>query len=318
MFQFIYWLKAIAAVFITNSHYADIWPVSAMAAGGHLGNCLFFLVSGFCLCTIRDSFPRWYLKRIIRIYPALWIAIAMNLLLGFFSIHSFSGFVHCFFYPTWYHFVASIMILYVLFYLVRKLQNRYKIDTHWVLLATLVLCAIVYIFFFDRSRYHIDNVEENWVRFQFWLSMMLGVTLREKYDAIEKTISPAEWAGTAILFVGYFAGKVLVSRYAALSNVQFLSPMLLIMLVWQISRIFIKLEKRGILESAGKWNRLVEFLASLTLEIYLVQNVIIHHLSTLPFPVNFIVVTGLILVAAWAVHQIASWLQKKCTILMKL
>lgn len=318
MFQFIYWLKAIAAVFITNSHYADIWPVSAMAAGGHLGNCLFFLVSGFCLCTIRDSFPRWYLKRIIRIYPALWVAIAMNLLLGFFSIHSFSGFVHCFFYPTWYHFVASIMILYALFYLVRKLQNRCKIDTHWVLLATLVLFAIVYIFFFDRSRYHIDNVEENWVRFQFWLSMMLGVTLREKYDTIEKTISPAEWAGTAILFVGYFAGKVLVSRYAALSSVQFLSPMLLIMLVWQISRIFIKLEKRGILESAGKWNRLVEFLASLTLEIYLVQNVIIHHLSTLPFPVNFIVVTGLILVAAWAVHQIASWLQKKCTILMKL
>lgn len=318
MFQFIYWLKAIAAVFITNSHYADIWPVSAMAAGGHLGNCLFFLVSGFCLCTIRDSFPRWYLKRIIRIYPALWVAIAMNLLLGFFSIHSFSGFVHCFFYPTWYHFVASIMILYALFYLVRKLQNRCKIDTHWVLLATLVLFAIVYIFFFDRSRYHIDNVEENWVRFQFWLSMMLGVTLREKYDTIEKTISPAEWAGTAILFVGYFAGKVLVSRYAALSNVQFLSPMLLIMLVWQISRIFIKLEKRGILESAGKWNWLVEFLASLTLEIYLVQNVIIHHLSTLPFPVDFIVVTGLILVAAWAVHQIASWLQKKCTILMKL
>ena len=318
MFQFIYWLKAIAAVFITNSHYADIWPVSAMAAGGHLGNCLFFLVSGFCLCTIRDSFPRWYLKRIIRIYPALWIAITMNLLLGFFSIHSFSGFVHCFFYPTWYHFVASIMILYALFYLVRKLQNRCKIDTHWVLLATLVLCAIVYIFFFDRSWYHIDNVEEKWVRFQFWLSMMLGVNLREKYDTIEKTISPAEWAGTAILFVGYFAGKVLVSRYAALSNVQFLSPMLLIMLVWQISRIFIKLEKRGLLESAGKWNRLAKFLSSLTLEIYLVQNVIIHHLSTLPFPVDFIVVTGLILVAAWAVHQIASWLQKKCTILMKL
>lgn len=318
MFQFIYWLKAIAAVFITNSHYADIWPVSAMAAGGHLGNCLFFLVSGFCLCTIRDSFPRWYLKRIIRIYPALWIAIAMNLLLGFFSIHFFSGFVHCFFYPTRYHFVASIMILYALFYLVRKLQNGCKIDTHWVLLATLVLFAIVYIFFFDRSWYHIDNVEEKWVRFQFWLSMMLGVNLREKYDTIEKTISPAEWAGTAILFVGYFAGKVLVSRYAALSDVQFLSPMLLIMLVWQISRIFIKLEKRGILESAGKWNRLAKFLSSLTLEIYLVQTVIIHHLSALPFPVNFIVVTGLILVAAWAAHQIASWLQKKCTILMKL
>ncbi len=31
MFQFVYWLKALAAICITNSHYADIWPIPAMA-----------------------------------------------------------------------------------------------------------------------------------------------------------------------------------------------------------------------------------------------------------------------------------------------
>lgn len=71
MFQFVYWLKAFAAILITNSHYADIWPVSRLAMGGHLGNCLYFFVSGFCLYSIRNSFPGWYAKRIVRIYPAL-------------------------------------------------------------------------------------------------------------------------------------------------------------------------------------------------------------------------------------------------------
>lgn len=33
MFQFVYWLKAFAAIFITNAHYADIWPVPSLAFG---------------------------------------------------------------------------------------------------------------------------------------------------------------------------------------------------------------------------------------------------------------------------------------------
>lgn len=104
MFQFVYWLRAIAAVMITNSHYADIWPISAMAFGGHFGNCIYFFLSGFCLYNIQESFPRWYAKRIIRIYPALWIVAAINLLTGFWGADGIMAYVHCLFYPTWYHF----------------------------------------------------------------------------------------------------------------------------------------------------------------------------------------------------------------------
>lgn len=46
---FIDLLKALAAVLITNSHLADVWPISAIASGGMLGNVLFFAVSGYCL-----------------------------------------------------------------------------------------------------------------------------------------------------------------------------------------------------------------------------------------------------------------------------
>ena len=61
MFEFINYLKFIATLLITNSHFGDIWPVSAMASGGLLGNILFFAVSGFLLFNIKDSFPKWFL-----------------------------------------------------------------------------------------------------------------------------------------------------------------------------------------------------------------------------------------------------------------
>lgn len=311
MFQFVYWLKAIAAALITNSHYADIWPISAMAAGGHFGNCLFFLVSGFCMYSIKETFPKWYMKRIVRIYPALWIAVAMNLLVGFFIIDSLSGFVRCFFYPTRYHFITSIMILYVLYYLVRKLQDKSGVSTSVVIGFTAASFFVVYLFWFDKSWYHIDNVEENWVRFQFWTSMLLGAWLREKYESMEAKISAAEWLVFAVLFVGYFMAKVLVSRVASLSSIQFLSPLLLVMLTFKTAKIFIKMEKQGFFTQA-KWAcRCAEILSSITLEIYLVQNVIIKQWSHLVFPLNFLIVTVLILLVAWSVHLCAKWIQEK-------
>lgn len=145
MFQFVYWLRAIAAVMITNSHYADIWPISAMAFGGHFGNCIYFFLSGFCLYNIQESFPRWYAKRIIRIYPALWIVAAVNLLTGFWNAGGIMAYVHCLLYPTWYHFITSIMLLYLVFYAVRAIQKRVKIDTLWFLLAAFLVYLAAYI-----------------------------------------------------------------------------------------------------------------------------------------------------------------------------
>lgn len=53
MYFFITTLKALASILITNSHYANIWPVPSMAAGGLLGDILFFAVSGYALANIR-------------------------------------------------------------------------------------------------------------------------------------------------------------------------------------------------------------------------------------------------------------------------
>lgn len=316
MFQFIYWLKAIAAIFITNSHYADIWPVSAMAAGGHLGNCLFFLVSGFCLCQVKESLPVWYSKRILRIYPALWIAIVVNMVFGTFRVDSFIAVVHCFVYPTWFHFITSIMLLYLLFFLVRTLQEAFRIQTKLVLAVSVLIFAVMYLFLFDKTHYHIDDVMENWVRYQFWISMMIGACLREKIDTIRSKISALEWTALVVLVFIYFSAKIAVGRFPALYSVQILSPATLVLLVAHVAIIFIKLEKQGLLTQKSWLRTIVNLISTLTLEIYLIQNIIIHQFGTLPFPANFCVVSVLILAAAWIVHQAAEWIRRKCSRLL--
>ncbi len=142
MFQFVYWLKAFAAIFITNSHYADIWPVPSLAIGGHLGNCIYFFVSGFCLYNIKESFPKWYAKRIIRIYPALWIVATVDFIVGRNSADDLMALIHCYIYPTWYHFIGSIMFLYIIFYVIRFVGKK-AISSFEILNAAQIFLPIV-------------------------------------------------------------------------------------------------------------------------------------------------------------------------------
>ena len=56
MFGFIYLLKALASILITNSHMGNMYPSEFMALGGSFGNGLFFCISGFLLVNIKNGF----------------------------------------------------------------------------------------------------------------------------------------------------------------------------------------------------------------------------------------------------------------------
>lgn len=306
MFEFVYWLKTLAVLLITNSHYAGIWPVSAMAVGGHLGNNLFFLLSGFCLCNISGCFGKWYIKRILRIYPALWIANTTNMIVGFFHADGLMAYVHCYIYPTWYHFVASIMILYIIFYLIRTIQKKAGISTTWIILATFVIFISVYIIKFDKSYYHIDDVSEKWVRFMFFESMLVGAYLRESYERFNQKVSIREIVTCIVCLGGHLASKLVFRRIPAASALQVLSPILVILCVGNIALLFIKMDKRGFWKQFdNRIRRLVQFISMLSLEVYLCQNVIIDRFDDLLFPINFVICSGLIIVNAWIIHLIA-------------
>lgn len=312
MFQFVYWLKAIAAGLITNSHYSNIWPVSAIAMGGHIGNCLYFFLSGFCLYNIKDSFPVWYLKRIIRIYPALWIVNIIDLMVGRTNIGEIEGVIHCFLYPTWFHFIGSIMVLYIVYYIVRMVQIKLKIDIKWFMICLAICYFLIYILIFDKGTYHIDDVNEKWVRFMFCASMLLGLAFREQYNKIVPEIKIRDiiiFLGLTILF---FVGKLALSSFSWLSTWQCFLPVILVCYICSISNLFIKMEKQGIfLRINQKISNVIKFIAEITLEIYLGQTLIIWWITGLPFPFSFIVVTGVILVYAWLIHKCSKFVQVK-------
>lgn len=295
-------LRALAAMIITNSHYQDIYPLEIMANGGLLGDVIFFAVSGFCLYQIKMNFGKWYLRRLVRVYPAVIIITAIYLLLGFYvQTTNPMEWVRQFIYPTEYHFVASIVVLYIPYYFVvanEKLRERIPL----IMLAIFVAYAILYLLVYDKTYYHIDTVREPMIRFLFFEAMLLGAYFRRYYDRYCDTVKPKHWILFIALFFMYFASKLVFVKISALSHLQIINQVLLMALLYSVMRCVIGIN--GALERLPeKVKKVIQYLAEITLEIYVVQYAIIPRLAGVGrFPVNWVVVTMTILAVAAGLH----------------
>lgn len=181
MMFFITFLRALAACFITNAHYTGIYPTDLIANGGLIGDVLFFAVSGYCLYNVKyelsaRGFAGWYGKRIWRVYPPVLIMTALFMLLGAYRL-SEHHFAWWYIYPTYYHFAASIIVLYIPFFFIMKIDS---LRQRLVAIMAVVAAAwiAVYFIFYDKSYYHIDTVREPMIRFLFMEGMLLGAWFR--------------------------------------------------------------------------------------------------------------------------------------------
>ena len=105
---------------------------------------IFFAVSGYCLTNVKKSFPSWYGKRVLRCYTPVVIMTAIYMILGFYSLSDHNGF-WWYVYPTYYHFVASIIVLYIPFYLIMKVDFLKK-NIPWIMVFVGVVYGVVYLF----------------------------------------------------------------------------------------------------------------------------------------------------------------------------
>lgn len=106
--------------------------------------------------------------------------------------------------------------------------------------------------------------------------------------------------GGAFLFISlilYFVSKMLFVKYSQYSEYQLLNQIILFGVLFLFFRVFMAFERR-FSKMPRKLNWLARFLADHTLEIYLVQYVIIAKLDYGPFPVNWIVVSAAIIISA--------------------
>lgn len=302
MVFFITVLRALAACLITNAHYTGIYPTDLIANGGLIGDVLFFAVSGYCLYNVKMSFPRWYGKRLYRVYPPVFIMTLIYVLFGAYSLADHNA-IWWFVYPTYYHFVASIIVLYIPFFFCMKI-DWIKEHLVGVMGAVAVIWILIYFTVYDKSYYHIDTVREPMIRFLFMESMLLGAWFRQNDGKIRNKFKVWYPFATFGMFLIYFASKLLFSRRESLSQLQILNQFAIFALLVLLFITFAGLDSK--LEKLPGWiKKVIGFISSITLEIYLVQYVLIDVLRLIGhFPLNWIVLTAAILVAAFTLHKV--------------
>lgn len=301
-------LRALAACIITNSHYTGVYPTDLIASGGLLGDVLFFAISGFCLFHIHDRFPKWYGKRLLRVYPAAFICTAVGLLLGVWHSGTVLGYLQLFFFPKTYHFVTSIVLLYVVYYAIMRIETlRSHIPAVLAVVAAIQL--LVYLFIYDRSYYHIDTVREPMIRFLYLEAMLIGAQFRLKDSVYRNKRAVVPFVCMLAACVLYFASKLFFTKAADFSDLQILNQYILLLLLFFVFRTAAGLD--AVLCKLPKWvKRGIEFLSGLTLEIYLVQIILIGIIKSYVtvFPLNWLALTGSIILCAWLLHGMVDML----------
>lgn len=306
MFYFVYILKILAMILITNTHYTDIYPYPLLASGGLLGNVMFLWVSGFLLTNLKGlKFHKWYFSRLKRVYPIIWIPTFILISIGFYTLESMN-LIQYFLFPTYYHFIGSIILLYVPYYFVMKL-TKLRNNIPLVSLIVFVLQLTIYLFFYDRSYYHIDTVREPMIRFLFFQAMLMGAYFRVYKDKYINNIKIANFIFLFIYTFLYLGSKLLFSRYEVVSDYQIVNQFVLILCLYYIAKVFISLEDR-ISVYLSSYSKTIIFLASITLEVYVVQFYVIEKLNISVFPINFIIVTSSIILGAILLHYIIKYL----------
>lgn len=312
MYQFIIILRAIACLLITNSHQEEIYPIRILASGGLLGDVIFFAISGYCLYSIaQQSFGKWYFKRLKRVYPPVWLTAGTLILTGVYGTVSMKRVLNLMFYPTHYHFVASILVLYIFFYFLMKFINQKSGDEEkrlkYVAAGVAVLYFILFYTVYDRSYYHIDDVNSKMIWPLFFLAMMIGLWFRRHKDEYLGKGGILPWVYTFGFAIVYFGTKFTLSRGIMPASIQWINQLVLLVLLVGIFRCFIGLEDT-IKRLPTSVTAPFHFIADMAFELYLAQAVIIPTFNTgkETFPYNFLVTISITFLFAWLVHVVTN------------
>lgn len=146
------------------------------------------------------------------------------------------------------------------------------------------------------------------IRFLFLESMLLGAFFRKRMENTINKNKFKNWIMAGIFFVLYFASKLILSKNI-LVEYQIINQIILFILLYYIFKVFAgmnnKLEKLPI-----KVKDSIQFIAKITLEIYLVQYEIIPIFKDIIFPLNWIIITVSIVAVAYALHKLVELINK--------
>lgn len=301
-------LRFVAILLITNSHLDKLYPVSAMATGGQLGNSLFFMLSGFGLAASYrkkgDVFGPWLQRRLSRIYPpVLLVTLTGALLTG--AVFKWGGrdYLLHLLWPTEYWFIAAIVCFYIPFYWL--MTHRSKSVFLWLIVFLYVPYFYFYLTALDLSRFSVEDGYFKWI-FYFQV-MLLGGFLAYRDDAARLFI-PANWNLVMLVFLiaVYFAIKLFIAKNV-LTEYQFVLHVLTFpIMVASLHTMHTRVIKQTLMQSAAA--PYISLVAGATLEIYLLQKYVYGNpwILSLPFPFNIIVFWPIVILGAILIARLSA------------
>lgn len=316
-FAFIAVMRVVATILITNTHFGRIWPIPQLAVGGLIGDLLFFVVSGFCLLnSAENGFLKYAQKRIARIYPTIILVTLVVYLAGGVPISGWlgrDGVLGRFFYPTSFHFVESIILLYICLYpCIRFDFLKKRLPAVMAVVAVIFLIAYI----FSDKTVKLDLAAHYLTKILFFEVMLYGAYTRQNVNKIKRPV--LNW----VLFLGsiaaYFVSKIFISE-KSFCDLQILIFCAIFCVGVTSIRAFASVD--NLFVKLPAWAaKAIKFVADLTLEIYVAQPVLIGLVVSweLPFVVRFPLIVIFIFVAALIYNRVAKCLAKLPGMLMKM
>lgn len=198
--------------------------------------------------------------------------------------------------------------MYIPFYFI----CRFKLDTRKYLAVSSSLFVAqlsIYLTVYDSSYYHIDTVREPMIWFLFLQSMLLGAYFRTKKLRDGELRTPMIVALVCSMML-YFASKMAFVKYPQFAHCQLANQIILWIVLYLFFRVFMSYEE-VFGRMPAKVYAVVKFLSDHTLEIYIVQYVIIGRLAYGPFPVNWLIVTFAIIVSATILRYVSQLILRR-------
>lgn len=272
--EFIYVLKFLACLLITNSHCGEFYPISYMEIGGGFGNAIFFAVSGYCLVNIKDDFITWYKKRIRRILPITLSVILVDYIINYHYLEqnllerNIANY-----YINKYWFVFAIMLYYIFYYV--SFYNKSKKRIIAILIMHFLVYMGLYIGIVDKTMFYVETEGFAWFKVYFYLSIIIAGGLLKLMGNDDRKISKSKEK----LYISSLCVIAVISWMIVYVFILLLKKGYVIQCIIQFS-VFIfamtALRLGSLYEDVFKTinikiKKVIHIIADSTLEIYLVQ-----------------------------------------------
>lgn len=294
-------VKFLAVFLIINSHADVMYPkLQTLATGGAIGDCLFLFCSGFTLFLggRNSGFGTYYKRRISRIYPSVFAAVAF--------IHIISGNPQI----GWHElfctkpFVMAIMIYYVLLYYIRKYaQENVPIIIGAVAIASLLVYLLWFPYKYEVGKKGLYGITTYYRWIPYFDAMLLGAYVGMKRKEL-KYRPMFDFIKLILCLTIFYGFQYTAKMYRPIAPWQIVTlfPLMGIVIYFYKcchAQWLTKLYNTKL----GNW--LVMFVGGLCLESYLIQYSLFTDKINGIWPLNLLIIAVVILACSFLVRCVA-------------